>query len=403
MNSKVLLVDDEPNILTAFKRQLRRDFEIETAGSGDTALEKLEEDETFAVVVSDMRMPEMDGAQLLLKVSKRYPLITRIMLTGNNDHETAVRAVNEGRIFRFLNKPISSESLAQAIHDGLEYHRIKEAEHELLHETLAGSIKVLTNILSLVDPQAFGKCTKVRDIANEFAEMLELEDSWELDLAATFSSVGKVVLPRELILKLEYGEQLTPKEEAMLHNIPKTSSELISHLPRLRGAAEIIRYSRKNFDGKGFPEDDVKEEKIPLGSRVLRIAADFHTLRTKGISEEKAFSQLRAIRGRHDPQLLERIHKAFKIKQGVREESEVQIHEITPGQLCAGQILQEDVHTADGVLLVTQGTRLSSTHVSRIQNYSELIGLKTSLKVDCMIPTGEDEELVSEDEEARAE
>ncbi|MFH1417727.1 MAG: response regulator, partial [Planctomycetota bacterium] len=136
MSKKILCVDDDPNILNAYRRGLRRLFEIETAEGGAEGLEAIASQGPFAVVVSDMRMPGMDGIQFLTAVKKRAPESVRIMLTGNADQQTAMDAVNEGSIFRFLTKPCPPEHLAKALTAGIEQYRLITAEKELLGKTL---------------------------------------------------------------------------------------------------------------------------------------------------------------------------------------------------------------------------------------------------------------------------
>jgi DNA-binding NtrC family response regulator len=134
MSEKILFVDDEPAILDGYRRLLRADYEIDTAAGGTLALEMLAK-ETYAVVVVDMRMPEIDGAQLLAKIALQHPGILRIMLTGNSDMQTAVRAVNEGAVFRFLTKPCDKELLRSTIQAALVQYRLSGLKGEDLGTT----------------------------------------------------------------------------------------------------------------------------------------------------------------------------------------------------------------------------------------------------------------------------
>lgn len=129
MSEKILFVDDEPAILDGYRRLLRGDYEIDTANGGTVALEMLEK-EKYAVIIADMRMPEIDGAQLLAKIAVKYPSVMRIMLTGNSDMQTAVRAVNEGAVFRFLTKPCDKENLRNTINAALVQYRLSGLKQE---------------------------------------------------------------------------------------------------------------------------------------------------------------------------------------------------------------------------------------------------------------------------------
>jgi DNA-binding NtrC family response regulator len=134
MSEKILFVDDEPAILDGYRRLLRGEYEIDTASGGTLALEMLTK-HSYAVVIADMRMPEMDGAQLLSKIAAEYPGIMRIMLTGNSDMQTAVRAVNEGAVFRFLTKPCEKELLRATIQAALAQYRLSGLQRENLGTT----------------------------------------------------------------------------------------------------------------------------------------------------------------------------------------------------------------------------------------------------------------------------
>jgi len=179
---KVLFVDDEPNVLSGIRRQLGRQYEMDTADGGQAGLEAIAGRGPYAVVVSDMRMPGMDGAQFLALVRERSPDTVRMMLTGNSDLQTAIEAVNRGNIFRFLNKPCPPEDIARALDAGLEQFRLVCAEKELLEKTLAGSIRVLVDMLSLVNPGAFGRASRVRRYMRHMADGLGLPDPWMYEL-----------------------------------------------------------------------------------------------------------------------------------------------------------------------------------------------------------------------------
>ena len=157
---KILLVDDDSNILEGYRRGLIREFLLETALGGEQALTLAAENGPYAVVVSDMRMPGMDGIQLLSRIKALSPDTIRVMLTGNTDTETAINAINEGSIFRFLNKPCSKEVMAKTITAALMQYRLVTAEKHLLEQTLSGSLQVLTEVLSLINPAAFSRAER---------------------------------------------------------------------------------------------------------------------------------------------------------------------------------------------------------------------------------------------------
>ncbi|HBF34353.1 TPA: hypothetical protein DDW35_07290, partial [Candidatus Sumerlaeota bacterium] len=146
MSVKILLVDDEPDVLAGYYRVLRKQYDIQTAEGGSQALQILNPSDPPSVVVSDFNMPEMNGIAFLTEVRSRCPDSVRIMLTGNTDLESAMQAVNEGNVFRFLTKPCPVENLMRALDAGIEQHRLIRAEKELLENTVRGAVKTLSDI-----------------------------------------------------------------------------------------------------------------------------------------------------------------------------------------------------------------------------------------------------------------
>jgi len=194
MAEKILLVDDDSNILDGYRRSLSREFLMETALGGQPALAMAAENGPYAVVVSDMRMPGMDGIQLLSKIRALSPDTIRVMLTGNADMETAVNAINEGSIFRFLNKPCSKEAMAKTLTAALVQYRLVTAEKQLLEQTLSGSLQVLTEVLSLVNPAAFSRAERARRYIHHIVTVMKLGNPWQYEVAAMLSQLGCVTL-----------------------------------------------------------------------------------------------------------------------------------------------------------------------------------------------------------------
>src|SRR4051812_1655283 len=206
MGEKILFVDDDKNLLASCERNLRKQFQVETAEGGEIGLEKIASRGPFAVVVSDMQMPGMNGIQFLSTVKDRAPDSVRIMLTGNADVEVATGVVNRGNIFRFLTKPVPPEVLSKALEDALAQYRLVTAEKELLNKTLSGSIKLLTDILSIADTVSFGRTKALRNLVAEATTKLGLSNAWEIHLAVMLAPIGYVTVPPETLVKERAGE-----------------------------------------------------------------------------------------------------------------------------------------------------------------------------------------------------
>ena len=243
MSKKILFVDDDPNLLASCERNFRRQFEVETAEGGEAGLAKIAERGPYAVVVADRQMPGMDGIQFLAIVKEKVPDTIRMMLTGNVDLEAAIRVVNEGNIFRFLTKPCPPDVLAKALADALEQYRLVTVEKELLNKTLSGSIKLLTDILSMVEPQSFGRAQTAREAISTVTDKLRMGNAWEIHLAIMLASIGYVTIPPETLVRSRAGQRLSEAEEQMLGRTPETAARLLANIPRLEGVARICTLS----------------------------------------------------------------------------------------------------------------------------------------------------------------
>src|SRR5579872_5253800 len=178
---KILFVDDEPNVLSAIQRQLHSIYTVETAVGPVQGLTALKSWKDYAVVVADMAMPEMNGVEFLSKVKELAPDIVRVMLTGYADQGTVIDAINQGNIFRFLNKPCSTEHLIETLEACVRQNHLITAERDLLEKTFGGSLKVLTELLAMTDPRRFGSAESLRDNIRVLAEKLEVKTTWELE------------------------------------------------------------------------------------------------------------------------------------------------------------------------------------------------------------------------------
>jgi len=207
----ILCVDDEPRVVDGLALHLRKDYRVLIANSGQSALQLLKEQGAPAVVVSDMRMPGMDGAVLLKQIKNLYPDTTRILLTGEPGRDAAISAVNEAQIFRFLTKPCPPDQLRAAIDAAVSQHRLLSAERVLLQETLVGCIRTLVDILALTHPAAFGRTTRVTRLAMQLATAIGLSrDEIIVTRARVIGwtcTVSVAILSIVLALVLPFNEQ----------------------------------------------------------------------------------------------------------------------------------------------------------------------------------------------------
>ena len=387
MNLKILLVDDDENVLAGLHRTLRRRFDLDIALGGPQALQAMEQHGPYDVLVADMQMPGMNGVELLQKVHEAWPHTIRLMLTGNLDQHTAMEAINQGRVFRFLTKPCSPEDLGSMLDAALRQHQLEAAERELLDQTLTGSLKVLTEILAVADPYAFGRAELIRERATELARRLRVDQIWEIGVATMMAPLGLVTLPAELVAKERRGDALTPKEEQAFHRMPEFVAGLLEGIPRLETVARIVRYQNKSYGGGGHPPDDVKGEDIPLGARILRVLSDFQDIEDRRGSRVVALEQLKLKRGIYDPRVMQELEVMLhQSRTSVPSELSLAVSRdaprvVAPKNLQSGMVLTADVKTRMGMLVASAGTRLLDSHIEKLQNFERLLGFSEPIHV----------------------
>jgi response regulator RpfG family c-di-GMP phosphodiesterase len=375
MGEKVLFVDDDSNILASFKRQLRKQFHVETALAAKQGLELVKKQGPYGVIVSDLRMPGMDGIQFLATVRELAPNSVRMMLTGNADLEKAIEAVNEGNIFRFLTKPCHSDMLAKAVAAGIRQYQLITAERELLEKTLSGSIKVLTELLALANPEAFGRSSRIKHHVKKIASHMGLSDVWKLETAAMLSQLGCVTLPQKTLKKLYQGQALTETELRLFNTHPIVTSDLLAKIPRMQEVAEIIAYQEKHFDGTGGPRNSCKGEAIPFGARLLKVVLDFDMLEAAGLPKNEALNQMQQRSGWYDPSVVKALQTV------IRAEARYQMVAVTLRELVENMILAEDVFTLKGQLLISRGHEVSRPLVERLKAFAKTAGIKEPIRV----------------------
>ncbi len=376
MNSKVLLVDDDPNILSAYTRVLRKRFRFDTAQGGEEALALIRGPEPYAVILSDMRMPGMDGIQLLSEARAIAPDTVRIMLTGNADQETAIQAVNQGNIFRFLTKPCEPDVLALSLEAGIKQYQLVTAEKELVEGTLKGTLDLLVELLAIADTTAFSRAQALAPLSQKIARVLGLESPWVVGVASTLSQIGALTIPPDVMARLRKGEHLTDPEQETLTRLPEISSGLIRHIPRMDEVASAILFMHKNFDGSGFPHAHLREEEIPLAARILKVASDYLDLLERKGSSPAALDAMGQQRICYDPRVLDALTHALDQPDRAVEENPDLPHLATHDTLQPGQILVEGVETREGMLVYPALTRVGQSHLERLKNFASLVGLK---------------------------
>ena len=381
---RVLLVDDDADLLAGMARGLRSEhFELATATSGAQALELLQNRGPYAVIVSDLRMPVMDGVALLGRARTVSPDTVRVLFTGAPDLDRAIAAINEGAIFRFITKPCSRVMMAVTLKNCVEQHGLITAQRILLEQTLHGAIKALTDVLGLASPLAFGRATRLRRAVRLVSSSVGMADGWQVEVAAMLSQIGCVILPWTVLEKMHEGGGLSEEEEGMVRRVPEVVEQILSNIPRLEGVREILRYQDKHFDGSGPPSGTVSGESIPWGSRALKLIFDLDKLESEGMPYLQACDTLSGRAGWYDPVILEALAKA----RGAQEGSEIRTLPVS--DLRPGMILARDIRYKKGNLFVARGQEVTRGLIEKLKIFGPTLVDADWIRVIVEAPAGD--------------
>jgi response regulator RpfG family c-di-GMP phosphodiesterase len=364
MSEKILLVDDEERVLEACKRLLHNLFQMDTAVGGPEGIEAVQSKGPYAVVLSDMQMPRMDGIQFLTKVKILAPDTIRIMLTGHADVQTALNAVNEGNIFRFLTKPCGKQTLITALTAGLTQYRLITSEKDILEKTLAGSISVLTEVLSMASPAAFSRAMRLRRYMANVVTKLGLPNAWKFELAAMLSQLGCVTMPPETVDAVYTGHQLPPKELALYNTHPKIACDLLKNIPRLESVAWMIAHQNEPtvVDGDISNPDTVE---MRLGAELLAITLAFDARVRGGDSRADAACIVGRLHKNSDPRIM------LALVEVEPEADQKEVHKCNIASLSPGMVIDREVRTGTGQLIVAKNQEVTPSVVMKLKNYYE--------------------------------
>lgn len=408
-NGTLLLVDDEVSILNALKRIfLAEDYEVHTASSGPEGL-KILEHQTIDVIISDMRMPVMSGAEFFKIAAERWPTTKRILLTGYSDINSAISAINEGKIDYYISKPWKNDEFISIIKKAVDNKRLKEQNLELqdllrkqneelrilnnnledkvkgrteelyhsykeLQEAHAAAIQIFLSMQEFNEGVYKGYCRGVATQARLLAQALKLSDKevQTIYLAAMLHNLGKKGLPDAIMYKP--FTKLTLKEHKAFIQYPILGSTVLSAFPSLKEASNIILHHRERYDGRGYP-DGLKGQAIPIGARILGIVVDYNELQYGLIDTNKYYAKfalkyLNEHFERYDPKILPVF---INLIHSLREEyNSLTEEELTPDQLEPGMVLSREL-IQNGFVFLIKGYTLTHEVIEKMRLLDNII------------------------------
>lgn len=416
----LLFVDDEANILAALNRLFRPfGYRILTAESGAQGLEIMAR-EAVDLVISDMRMPEMNGAQFLEKVRERWPETIRILLTGYADIASTVDAINKGQIFRYFSKPWEDRDIVVDVKHALEHKQLEldkkrlerltqkqneelkqlnasleekvrgrteelrrtmgflEDAHERLKKSFLTSIRVFSSLIEMREGPQAGHAQRVAEHARALAQRMNLAESDVQDVvfAALLHDIGKIGWSDSLMRKP--FSALTSEERTEVVKHPIKGQTILMALEQLQGAAKLIRHHHERFDGKGYP-DGLGGLDIPMGARILAVVNDYDafqngSLVSKPMHAKKAMQYILETRGsRYDPLVVDAFAELLGETEYGRTNRQERVMDqpMQSAQLKPGMVMARDLATQEGMLLLSRGNILSAGMIAQLINYEE--------------------------------
>ncbi|MEM9602657.1 MAG: HD domain-containing phosphohydrolase [Pseudomonadota bacterium] len=401
----VLCVDDEASILASLKRALRKQsFELLIANSGEEALAVFEE-RTVDLVISDMRMPTMTGAELLARIYKQWPDTMRILLTGYADMESTVSAINDGQIFRYLNKPWNNDDLTVAIHSALEHKRLRDehaaltaltqqqnaelqsfnteleakvaarteelaSAHADLRDSYQRAIGVFAQLIELREGTSYNHSQVVADLSLQLGQALSMDDTALADLqnAAVLHDVGKIGFTDALTSTP--WVKMTPDQKRTYQTHPGIGQAALLSIPALENTGRIIRAHHEQINGGGFP-DGLAGDAIPLAARIISVAADFDDLQTgmlleRPLSTSEALDHIKRGAGSvYDVAVVEAL-EALVSCDADDNASPIQEYTVHLNDLQPGMRTARNINALNGMLLLGAGQELTESLIERI-------------------------------------
>ena len=308
---KILIVDDEPDNLQLLYRTLRRDYEVTKAQGPLEALEILKET-PFNCILSDHKMPDMDGVEFLKRTYDMYPDTIRLLVTAYSDVEILMNAINYAKIYRYIKKPYSPEELLHIVQLALEYYQLKEDNKKLivdLKDLFSGTINAIMDALDSKDSYTLGRSRRVAFYTSKIIAAMDLNKTEKatIELAALLHDIGMIGVQEDILHKVE---KLTDEEREEIRKHVFYSVKILEDIKQLDKVTDIIRYHHEFYNGAGYPFG-IKGEEIPLGARIIAIADAYDSLVSfrpyrEGLTPVEALKIIEEKRGEQfDPNILD--------------------------------------------------------------------------------------------------
>ena len=363
MNSllpKVLFVDDQAKVLDDLKVIVAEVCEAHVALNAEEGLKIFESEGPFTIVASDQNLPGMNGSEFLAMVNRRDPYCSTMLVTGHADYHDAMRAVNNGHVFRLLDKPYAEQDLLDAIQAGTRQRQLIESEQVLLQETLVGAVNALTETLATVKPLFFGRAQRIKRLSGEIARYLKFPHVWQVESAAVFSQMASITLPEEEAENVFLRKKLRPQIVELVKKFPQVIDHLLGNIPRLDEVREIIDC----LMGNPLPYENKAKMEVYQAYRIIDAALEYDYMETEGHESEVILGTLRGGEKKFDKDVIEAMSKLLH-----KSKTRYLVNEVPLEELRVGMRLAEDLSLETAMLVAPKGTDITKHFLQVLHNY----------------------------------
>ncbi|NKX63246.1 response regulator [Labrenzia sp. 5N] len=377
----VVVADPDKDVQAGFERLFGSHMRVACFSETEAALQFLKQNHGTAVIFSCFNLPGRGGTAFLRAAETIVPQAARVMLTRENSADAIKKTLNEAHAFMYLEKPCQSTDLASAMETALSHHFQLAKDRALLERTLAGSVKLLIDMLALFHPEAFRRTSTVRKQALRLAKRLGMKKTWELEMSVMLSPLGEALLPKQILARYRAARGLTEQERNILDRAPDQTRDLLKNIPQLEKVSEYLFLSGRGFDGSGFPKDGPTGKEIPMIARILKLLTDLWYASPESGPDAAAFEALTINKRKYDPMLLELAKET--LMDDVPEERKRLVAECYIRSLRPGDVLIDDALTETGhELVLSRGHMLTPTTIRRLEHFHQAAGVRQPIRVE---------------------
>lgn len=437
-NIRLLFIDEDKDLIDSITEHFSGTYTVFTAHTSFEAMEILDRQGPFAVIVCNLYMSGVSGIDFLRKVRKAYPNTRRIILSEVSDSATIILAINRARVYHYVTKPCPPVILEMIIEKAVKRYRYIATEKNFIDETIKETVNAFSDILAMTNPVAFTRCSRIASVVLQVCKELGLRECWKYEAAAKLSQIGCVQIPAETIEKMYQNEELSFGERKMLKDYPQLSHNLISDIPKMNDVAKMVLNQREDFTGPPMPppppetpiedamaaaeaeadeaiqqtssdeitvensdeESQLTEQKAEkpvydpyapenleylgnpkdrdmelIGAELLRVAIDLETKISCGYSLKDAIAFFKETRNIYNPHILVALSKVEL------SEPDKKIMDVPVTELNKYMYFEENVCSKSGALLATKGQKLTPALKELFDNYYEQENIQETVKV----------------------